>query len=69
MNAETPEKISDNKYIKTIYRYDRAIVHIILLRSMAEISDAEVKRLISLLKSSDPENWQIAELAIEKKLL
>lgn len=59
--SEGPAQISD-------YRYKRAINHITLLRTMGEISNAEVKRLLSLLKSPDYENWRIAELAIEEKL-
>lgn len=59
--SEGPAQISD-------YRYKRAIDHITLLRAMGEISNAEVKRLLSLLKSPDSENWHIAELAIEEKL-
>lgn len=61
MTAKAPAEISD-------YRYKRAIQHMILLRSMGEITNAEVKRLITLLKSPDSENWHIAELAIEEKL-
>lgn len=58
---EAPRAISD-------YRYNRAIQHMILLRSMGEITNNEVKRLLTLLKSPDHENWNIAELAIEEKL-
>jgi len=51
------------------YRYNLAIQHMILLRSMEEIDNKEVKRLISLLKSPDYENWTVAEECINQKLL
>jgi hypothetical protein len=49
-------------------RFARAVVQINLLRSMEEIDNAEVKRLISLLKSPDRENWYVAEECIKQKL-
>ena len=54
-------RLSDN-------RYKIAIDHISLLRVMEEIDNAEVKRLISLLKSPDFENWFVAEECIRQKL-
>ena len=54
-------RLSDN-------RYKIAIDHISLLRVMEEIDNAEVKRLISLLKSPDHENWHVAEECIKQKL-
>jgi len=50
------------------YRYNTAIQHMILLRSMGELDNKEVKRLISMLKSPDYENWIVAETCIEKLL-
>ena len=55
------QRLSDN-------RYKIAIDHISLLRVMEEIDNAEVKRLISLLKSPDFENWFVAEECIRQKL-
>lgn len=50
------------------YRYKKAIQHMILLRSMEEITNDEVKRLISQLQSPDEENWTVAEECIKQKL-
>jgi len=50
------------------YRYNTAIQHMILLRSMEEITNDEVKRLISQLQSPDSENWHVAEECIKQKL-
>ncbi len=50
------------------YRYNLAIQHMILLRSMEELNNDEVKRLISQLQSPDPENWTVAEECIKQKL-
>jgi len=50
------------------YRYNKAIQHMILLRSMGELDNKEVKRLISMLRSPDHENWTVAEECIEKLL-
>lgn len=50
------------------HRYKRAIDNITLLRVMQEIDNEEVKRLISLIKSPDYENWNVAEECIKQKL-
>lgn len=50
------------------FRYNKAIQHMILLRSMEEITNDEVKRLISQLQSPDSENWHVAEQCIKQKL-
>ena len=49
-------------------RYREALGKIFLLRSMEEIDNKEVKRLISLLESPDHENWHVAEECIKQKL-
>jgi hypothetical protein len=49
-------------------RYTEAFGKILLLRSMEEIDNAEVKRLISLLESPDHKNWHVAEECIKQKL-
>ena len=58
---EGPPRISTD-------RYCTALVEINLLRSTEEIDNKEVKRLISLLKSPDYENWVVAEECIKQKL-
>lgn len=58
---EGPPQISNE-------RYSRAVIQINLLRLMEEIDNHEVKRLISLLKSPDYENWIVAEECIKQKL-
>jgi hypothetical protein len=50
------------------YRYTTAIHEMMLLRSMDVLSNDEVKRLISQLKSPDHENWHVAEECIKQKL-
>lgn len=66
--AEMPQMDAKASIEIPSLRYKKAIQHMILLRTMGEITNDEVKSLVSLLKSSDSENWNIAELAIEKKL-
>lgn len=61
MAKEGPPEISN-------YRYNQAIDHITLLRVMGEVTNKEVRTLISQLKSPDPENWTMAEEAIKSKL-
>jgi len=58
---EAPREISS-------FRYNKAIQHMILLRSMEVITNDEVKRLITLLHSPDHENWHVAEECIKQKL-
>ena len=58
---ESSPRISD-------HRYTRAFGNILLLRSMEEIDNNEVKRLLSLLESPDYENWVVAEECIKQKL-
>ena len=48
--------------------YNKAIQHMILLRSMEVLTNDEVKRLISQLNSPDHENWHVAEECIKQKL-
>ena len=50
------------------YRYTMVIHEMTLLRSMEVLTNDEVKRLISQLKSPDPENWHVAEECIKQKL-
>ena len=59
---EGPARISD-------YRYNRAIAEITLLKAIDELTNTEVKRLISQLKSPDYENWTVAEEIIKNKLV
>jgi hypothetical protein len=62
MDAEAgPPEISS-------YRYHKIIQEITLLRSMQEIDNKEVKRLIGMLNSTDPENWTVAEEFVKNKL-
>jgi hypothetical protein len=49
-------------------RYDRVIRKITLLKIMDLITNEEVKRLISLIESPDPENWTVCEECIKQKL-
>jgi hypothetical protein len=63
--AEKPKEA--NREISP-FRYTKALQHLVLLRSMGEVDNKEVKRLISLLQSPDHENWEIAEMAIAKLL-
>jgi len=58
---EAPREISS-------FRYNNAIQHMILLRSMEVITNDEVKRLVSQLQSPDDENWHVAEECIRQKL-
>jgi hypothetical protein len=57
---EAPREISS-------FRYNKAIQHMILLRSMEVITNDEVKRLVSQLQSPDHENWTVAEECINQK--
>lgn len=63
-------EVSEAKSIPIIsdHRYNRAMVRITLLRTMNEIDNNEVKRLISQLESPDHENWTVAEECIKQKL-
>ena len=59
--AKLPMQISDR-------RYSKAFGNILLLRTMQQIDNKEIKRLISLLESPDHENWTVAEECIKQKL-
>jgi len=50
------------------FRYDTALKRITLLRTMGEITNSEVKRIISLIESPDMENWHVAEESIKSML-
>ena len=67
---ESDSPVSEMKVSSQIsdYRYKRAMQNIILLRTMGEIDNSEVRRLISMLKSPDYENWTVAEETITNKL-
>lgn len=66
--SDTAERPSQAREQLSNERYHMAIQHMILLRTMGEIDNPEVKRLHSLLMSPDSENWHIAERAIYQKL-
>jgi hypothetical protein len=61
IEAKLPMEIST-------FRYDRALKRITLLRTMSEITNSEVKRIISLIESPDMENWHVAEESIKSML-
>ena len=49
-------------------RYDRVVSKLLLLRTMGEITNSEVKRVISLIESPDWENWTVAEETVKNLL-
>lgn len=61
MELKMPVEISS-------FRYDRILKRITLLRVMGEITNSEVKRIISLVESPDMENWHVAEEAVKNLL-
>jgi hypothetical protein len=61
MEASMPVEISS-------FRYDRILKRITLLRAMGEITNHEVRRIISLIESPDMENWTVAEEAVKNLL-
>jgi hypothetical protein len=68
MSDHTEMATSQERPRMSDYRYDKVVMKLTLLRSMNEIDNQEVKRLISLCESPDYENWVVAEECIKQKL-
>lgn len=64
MSNETESAVMEGTPKISSHRYDLVLKKVMLLNSMGEITNKEVKRILSLVESPDSENWLVAEETI-----